>query len=242
MMADLTYTEALDLIRSNVYAAWAMLLSGKRRDGTTIDSVGAGSANVQVKDESDANTAVGYSASSLPMPVTGNIALSGEDHIGQTGGHTFQCKPTITTTGTAYAAGDVVGGELVLANAMRVVGGSGVLQDVHVEDTTNQKANLTILIFNQDPGLTYTDNAAVPTLTNDAAKIVRRVNIAASDYETIGGIAVADVAVSKTVKNAASPSSKDLWAVVAITGGTTPTPTYGANGTSLQITFGFFQD
>lgn len=152
------------------------------------------------------------------------------------GAPSLQLAPAITTTAPQYTAGDVVGGVLTLTAAVRSSGGAGLLQSLLVTDRANQKAPLTILLFDSAPAGTYTDNAACPTLGADTAKLIRKVNVVAADYETIGGVAVADLAaVSKVVK---ASGSADLKAVVVTTG----TPTYGANATDLSIRFGLLPD
>lgn len=161
-----------------------------------------------------------------------------EAHLGQVGGTTAIISPAITTSASpAYSIGDVVGGKITLTNAVRVSGGSGVLQSLLVKDTTNQKAALTILIFNADPSNgTYTDNGAITLNATDATFIIRKINVAASDYETVGTTAIADIsAINKTVKAASGTS---LFALIVTTG----TPTYGANATSLYVNFGILQD
>jgi hypothetical protein len=158
----------------------------------------------------------------------------------QTVGSSKVVSPTITTTASAYTSGDVVGGVLTLSDAMRKVDGTGLLQSISVIDGANQKAALTILLFNANPSAgTYTDNGACPSfVTNsaDRAKLIRKINIAGSDYETIGSIAVAEItAISKHVS---ASGSKHLYAIIVTTG----TPTYGANSTDLVVRFGFLRD
>jgi hypothetical protein len=164
-------------------------------------------------------------------------SIAGENHIGMVGGTTVLVSPAIPTTATPYTANDVVGGKLTIAGAARVSGGTGILQSVLVRDVNNQKAALTILLFNADPANgTYTDNVALTLNATDAAFIVRKINILTTDYETLGTQAVADVAVAfKPIKITAGTS---LFALVITTG----TPTYGANSTSLNISFGIVQD
>lgn len=144
--------------------------------------------------------------------------------------------PTIVVSTGIYAVNDVVGGEITLTGALRAADSTGVLQSVLIKDNSNQKAPLTLLFFNENPAGTFTDNGACPDLTADLSKIVRKVNIAAIDYETIGTVAIADVsAVAKMVK--AGTSSGDLWLVIVTTG----TPTYGATS-DLIVHCGFLED
>src|SRR2546421_5514296 len=100
--------------------------------------------------------------------------------------------PVITTHSPAYSANDVIGGVLTLTGAVRSAGGAGLLQNLMVVDRANQKAPLTILLFDSTPAGTYADNVVCPSIGADAAELSREIKLAASDYETIGGIAGAD--------------------------------------------------
>lgn len=66
----------------------------------------------------------------------------------------------ITMTTTPYTAGDVVGGEQTLANAVRFANGSGVLWSVSLDDLEAQGPALALHFFHRNPDGTYTDNAA----------------------------------------------------------------------------------
>jgi hypothetical protein len=149
--------------------------------------------------------------------------------------------PIVTST-TAYAAGDVIGGKLTIADAVVGSGHGGLLQSVFVLDLGNQKAPLTILIFNADPtAATLTNDAKIdltPSSGVDAGKIIRKVNITQGDYETIDNAgsdyAIADIAaLAKPIRPV---SGVNLYAAIFTTG----TPTYGvANG--LYLGFGFLR-
>lgn len=154
----------------------------------------------------------------------------------QVGGSTVCITPTITTTAVAYTSGDCIGGVLKLDAAVRVKNGTSVLKSVVVRDNLNQKANLTILIFNSNPtGATTTDNSAFAWGTSLPQCICSH-NIASTDYETIDSKAIANV---DTFASPVQPDgSNSLWAVIL----TTSTPTYGANATTLYVTFNFLRD
>ena len=172
------------------------------------------------------------------VPVNGTFSGT-VTTTGNLGGYTATAAPTITvSTSPAYSAGDLVGGKLTLASILRTSGGTGLLQSLLLRDTSNQKAALELIIFDSDPSsTTFTDNAALSINAADVSKIIRRISIAASDYVTIGSIAVADVGpVSKVLKAA---SGVDLYAcLVAATGST---PTY-ASTSALSLTIGVLQD
>lgn len=126
--------------------------------------------------------------------------------------------------GNIYASGDLMGGKLTLSNAIRVAAGSGILQDIVVQDLTNQKAALDVVLFDSDPSTTtFTNNAALDVSDADLVRIIGHVSILASDY-----ISFADNAVA-TKSGLAMPvdvaAGRNLYACVVCRG----TPTYTAN-------------
>lgn len=160
---------------------------------------------------------------------------SGENHIGSIGGNTFTLAVTQTTNASAYEAGDAVGGKVTITNAMRVSGGTGVLQSIQVIDKGNQKAALEILIFDSDPSAaTITDDTAFAYST-DITKQIARVSIAASDYVTIDSKATASIGGLSRIVQASG--STNLYAAVVTTG----TPTYTSTS-DIIVTFGILQD
>ena len=78
------------------------------------------------------------------------------------------------TSTSAYAAGDVLGGKLTFAGALRTGGGSGIIQDISVVlKTAALAAALDIVLFRADPAAsTFTDNAAFAVHANDIAKVI----------------------------------------------------------------------
>jgi hypothetical protein len=163
--------------------------------------------------------------------------LPSENYVGKVGGPTTIISPTITvSTSPAYTANDVVGGKLTLTDALRVSGGTGILQSLCIIDKGNQKAALEILIFDSNPSSgTYTDNGAFSWNATDGAKLIRRISVLASDYTTFGTAAIADLSTGGKVLKASG--SKNLYAVIVTTG----TPTYVAT-TDLIVRFGILQD
>jgi hypothetical protein len=130
-----------------------------------------------------------------------------------------------------------VGGKSTVAAAVRLAGGMSILQSVGVLDRSNQKAALSILLFDADPSnTTWTDNAQPTINATDISAVIRKIDIAATDYVTIDhagtDFAVAEIAApAKPVKSAATTS---LWMVVITTG----TPTYATTG-ALTFRLGF---
>lgn len=166
-----------------------------------------------------------------------NIVLAaGENHLGEVGGKTAMITPTITVSTTpAYSAGDSIGGKITLTGALRVSGGTGVLQSLTLLGRSNQKFAGTLQIYNADPAAaTLTDNAALVNSTDDL-KIIANIPVAASDWVTINSKAFASLRNLGAVLKAASGTS--LYASFTLT----TTPTFTAT-TDVQMIFGILQD
>lgn len=142
--------------------------------------------------------------------------------------------PTITVSTSVYEAGDCVGGKITLTDAMRVTGGSGVLQSITVIDVSATKPALELLIFNADPtAATLTDQAAV-ALSTDISKVIHRIPIYTSDYTTVASVSIADITVNKVVE---AVGSDNLYAAIVATGAHE-----FVAATDLKMSFGFLQD
>lgn len=154
---------------------------------------------------------------------------------GNVGGFTTVIKDTTAvSTSPAYTAGDAVGGKRTIANAVRV-NGTGILQSVAILDRANQKASMTLFIFDADPtAATITDNAAFVFSTDDL-KVIAQVSIGAGDYVTTDSKAYALISGLNIPIKAASGTS--LFAALVTTG----TPTYAAT-TNVQLEYGILQD
>lgn len=167
--------------------------------------------------------------------VTGTLTLTGEDHIGQVGGHTVVIKPTITVTAGAYSAGDVIGGEIALTSAMRGSGGSGVLTDFILTTADGETPELHVLIFDSNPASNVADNGAFSWGSGDWGRLIGDVHIAAADWYTLGADGVCHKqGVNMGVK---ASGSADLYCYIVAVG----TPTFGATS-DLTAAFKFLQD
>ena len=135
---------------------------------------------------------------------------------------------------TRTSAGDAVGGKQTLTSAVRISGGKSVLESLVVLDKGNQKAALTILFFDSDPtAATITNNAAF-VFSTDISKVVGKIVVTASDYETINSLAVA--CLRNLGLEMKCSGSANLFVAVVTTG----TPTY-ASTTDLTFKYGFLQ-
>lgn len=143
-------------------------------------------------------------------------------------------KPTITAG--AYTAGYSIGGVQSFP-AFRVNGGNAVLESVTITDKANQKAAMTLVFFNANPtGANWVDDAA-PTALPDVAKVIGQVQIAATDYATVGSdtLAIATKLGIGLELQAASGNSTLYMVAVAV-----GTPTYASTG-DLIFTLGLLQ-
>lgn len=131
-----------------------------------------------------------------------------------------------------HAAGDVVAQLAlgVVASPTR----QGVLKDVSITDDNNVKAALTLLFFEGDVTGTYTLNGAPVTSEADAGNFLGKVEIAATDYTTVGTRAFATVECGIVVRSSAE---KKLTCVVVCTA----TPDYLA-ADDLRFKFGILAD
>lgn len=137
----------------------------------------------------------------------------------------YQYEPdALAVTAGAYSASDVVGG--LLRIPISPVNAGGTLRWLRLVDDANQKAAMSLYLFNDLPS-TIADNAAFAPSVADLEKMVAKIAIAAGDYETLNSNAIAILpTIIKTV-----PIEKGaLWAYLVTSG----TPTYAAT-TDLSL-------
>jgi hypothetical protein len=89
--------------------------------------------------------------------------------------------PTISA-GSAYAAGDVVGG--LLTFNVYSAGGGGTIRRIALIDSDNEKAALRLYLFSTAP-TSIADNAAFAPSAADLKKLLDVVAFAADDYTTV---------------------------------------------------------
>lgn len=191
---------------------------------------------VQLGDGTNSQSIKGASTESAFTDVAAVSTLRpSENHIGAVGGNTVIITPTLAVTAAAYTAGYCVGGLMTLTSAMRISGGTGVLQSITLTDHAGQGAALQVFIFASSPTGTFTDHAAFPTLAaTELAKIVAMVTVPIAAYAKIGTQSIASFSVGEVV---AASGSANLYMAIATTG----TPTYAATS-DLNINVGFLRD
>ena len=159
------------------------------------------------------------------------------------GGFTKVITVSPTVTAAAYSAGNLIGGKLTLAAAVRGTtdGGtqaSGELRSLLLTDKANQKAAIDVVFFNADPtNTTFTDHAAVALNVADLPKYIGHVSILASDYSSLAAATNAAATKPNLGIGFSIPSGSTLYACLISRG----TPTY-ASTSDLSLTVSFSQD
>lgn len=145
-------------------------------------------------------------------------------------------KSDITTSnGVQYSAGDVVGTLMQFNYSNFSAGVDQELRSIRLTDLGNQNASLVFLLFDSHPDQTFfTNNSELDLHDSDITKLIGRINITASDYQSFEDNSFAQ----KSDLGIPLPGnlSGSLWAA-AVTGGT---PTYSSTA-DLNIEF-FFKD
>jgi len=158
-------------------------------------------------------------------------------------GNTALVSITPVVTAGAYHANDIIGGTgagaglgiNTLANAVRVSGGTGIIQSLVISDLAAQNAVLEIYLFSANPAAgTYTDNGALDIHDTDALLCIGRIDVAASDYKSLADNSIACV---KNIGLVIKVAATSLFVIIRTTG----TPTY-AGTSDLKLTFGILRD
>ncbi len=156
-----------------------------------------------------------------------------EVHLGEIGGKTIIVSVSPTVTAGAYHANDACGGLMTFANAVRVSGGTGLLQGITVFDAAKQAAEIIITFFDRTFTATADNDAFDPT-DADLANCIGQVKIATSDYASYNDNAMA---CKSNIGLPFKLNGTSLFAQAMVTG----TPTYAAT-TDLKITVRILAD
>lgn len=130
--------------------------------------------------------------------------------------------PTISS-GSAYAAGDQIGGIQNIAAAL-LTSLTGMLVDVSVVDKDSQNQGITILFFSASPTVVSNDNDPADIADSElAGKFIGAVTVSALDYVSLAHGSIATKECGLTLKSA----STSVYAVAVIHGAATFTSTSG---------------
>lgn len=149
--------------------------------------------------------------------------------------HVFK-TPHITAN-SAYVSGNVLGGIDTFINAFRTTNGSGIIASCLLLDRANQKAPVTLLLYDAPPSHgTYTDHNAFSFDSVDAQHFIRGINFANADYTTDGAYAWIDYgSIAKIILS--TDGTANLYGIMITTG----TPTFNSTK-NITIKLGIIQN
>ncbi len=176
-----------------------------------------------------ANDSTGVIATVSAVTAITNALPAGTNVIGQVHGGGISISVTPTITAGAYHAKDAVGGEMTFANAVRVAGGSGIINSVVIADNDDEKAGLELWLFSATV-TEAADNAAMDFTDAEMLTCVGVIPISTSDYYSL---ADNGAAVKSAVGLQFKCASTSLFGQLKCTA----TPTYTAVG-DLTVTLG----
>ena len=139
--------------------------------------------------------------------------------------------PITTTNGSAYAAGDNIGGKLTLPYAVRLTGGKGTISTVVLADLDKQNAEFDVVFFKADPsGSTLTNDAAISITDADILNAIGSITISPAHYIDLGASALA---TQEDLCLDFESNAQDIYASLVSRG----TPTYtGTSNLQLSVT------
>jgi len=149
---------------------------------------------------------------------------AGETHVGAVGGHcyTVPVYPVLTVAG-AYISGDYVGTSataMTFTNAVRVTGGSGVIESAVLIDKAVQSASLELWLFDTAP-TPPADNAAWTISDGDVLQCIGIIT-----FQTYYASALNSVSIAKGlgITFNANAATRDIYGCFVTRG----TPTYAS--------------
>lgn len=136
---------------------------------------------------------------------------------------------TLSADTSALTSGDVIADSQEIANAVQYTSGRALLQSLVLIDEDDQKQDIDLLFFSGSGSL-GTENSA-PSITDaNARKYLGKVEVAAADYDDLGGVAVVNLNnVGLLLK---SDGGTSIYVAAICRSGT---PTYTATGLKLRL-------
>ena len=155
----------------------------------------------------------------------------------KTGGFTKVVTVTPTVEAAAYATGELIGGKMSFAQAVRgidLVDATGMIQSVVITDLAKQSANLDLVFFDVDPSnTTFTENSALDINDTDLLTIIGVVAI--TDWKDFSDNSVG------IALNLAMPFGLGTGATIYAAIVSRGSPTY-ASTSDLTVRIGVLQD
>ena len=154
---------------------------------------------------------------------------AGENHLGEIGANTIYREVTFTLDVAAYAQNDVLADTQEIANAVRIVNGTGVIQSISVLDQDDNGAAIDIVFLRSNVSL-GAENGPITISAANADEILHTENIIADDYNDY----VNSQQVNKTNISFAFQAVGTSLFVAAVYRDAAAS-TYTANGITLKI-------
>jgi hypothetical protein len=143
-------------------------------------------------------------------------------------GAVLPLTPVMDTS--AYATGDVAFIPIELAGFVHHIGGSAEIRNLWIIDENDQGVAMDIYFQDSNASMGSLNAAFTPSDAN-ARALLGRVQIAAADWQDLGGVRVAMIDnIGQKIKADAATTS--IWVSGAIRSGT---PTFTASGISMKI-------
>lgn len=157
---------------------------------------------------------------------------AGENFVGQVGASDTVITVTPVCQAEAIDAGDLFFDSTPVAGAVRVNGGTAILQSVTIIDKDDQGAAFTLYLANAATDFGTLDSAPDADDT-EAATVIGWVPVATSDYVDLGAAKIACIRNIGLVVKAGAATTSIYIAGVNGAG----TPTYSASGLVFQLGF-----
>lgn len=142
----------------------------------------------------------------------------------------LQTTLTPTLDAGAYTSGDVLFVPVRLTNVALETKGLVTLRTLVVQDMADQKQDIDLLFFTNDPGDIGAANAALAMSDAEFADFIGHIRIKAADY--VSGNANAYATKQLELIMQAAVNKKEIWVAGVCRGGT---PTYGASGLTFKF-------
>ena len=123
----------------------------------------------------------------LAGPNYSSVAVSDANPVPVPGGALIDVTLSLDTS--AYASGDVLADTQEIANAMRVIDGTAILESLILLDEDDQGVALDLYFFNANVAM-GTENSAPSISDANARNLLGKVAGATGDYTDLGGVKV----------------------------------------------------
>lgn len=176
---------------------------------------------------------VSLGSATVPVSIAGTPTISVTGAVTAYGNSVLiSVTPGCDTGGTN--SGDLLFEQATITGAMRINGGTGILQSLTLLDKDDQGVEMDLYVYSDSVDFGTLDSA--PSISDsDAEKILCQINVASTDWKDLGGCRVATKSGLGIVVGSATATT-NLWVAGVVQGNST----FTASG--LVLTFGFLRD